>query len=909
MTDTASDKNKPATAPKDAPATPMMVQYHAIRETVGDALLFYRMGDFYELFFDDAITAAGVLDITLTKRGQHGGEGIAMCGVPFHAFEPYLAKLIKAGFKVAICEQMEDPAEAKKRGPKSVVRREVVRTVTPGTIIEETLLDARANNFLCAVSVLRNGEAAAMAWADVSTGELSVRGTSKDDIASDIAVIAPKELIAPDMEQSDWAALIASVCPADRLTLLPHQQFDSTAGQRRLLDVFGVASLDGFGDFDRAECAALGALLGYVELTQAGRMPALSAPKRAAATQAMVIDAATRGSLELTQAQAGGRKGSLLWAVDRTVTGAGARLLAARMSAPLTDPVKINHRFDAVGFLECAPDLRASVRDSLKQTPDIARSLSRLSLERGGPRDLAAIRDALISARTIAGTITVAPSLNTPPSSVEANLIAIEDREGEGFSALIATLRAAIGEDAPMLARDGGFIAKGFEPGLDSIRVLRDEARRVIAGLEAKYRQKTGVKPLKIRHNKVLGYFVETPPSHGDKLASAPHDEVFIHRQTLASAVRFTTGELADLDAKITRAKDEALARELEIFAELTGAVLERREALTAVGAGLAEIDVSAALAELAAEDGYVRPVVDDSNVFNLKAARHPVVERALRAAGEAAFVANDCLLSIDGEARLWLITGPNMAGKSTFLRQNALIAILAQAGSFVPAASAHIGVVDRVFSRVGAADDIAKGRSTFMVEMVETAAILNQATARSLVVLDEIGRGTSTFDGLSIAWAAVEHLHNAIRCRGLFATHYHELTALSGPLERLVNMSMKVREWKGDVVFLHEVAPGAADRSYGIAVAKLAGLPRSVVERAQGVLAELEKQRHAGGHIDELPLFAAAAPAKGSQPIEEADPLAGALVDALADINPDAVSPQEALNLLYRLKAINSST
>ncbi len=908
MTDTAPDKNKSARAPA-APATPMMVQYHAIRETVGDALLFYRMGDFYELFFEDAITAASVLDITLTKRGQHGGEGIAMCGVPFHAFEPYLAKLIKAGFKVAICEQMEAPAEAKKRGPKSVVRREVVRTVTPGTILEETLLDARANNFLCAVSILRGGEDAAIAWADVSTGELWVRGTSKDDIASDVAVIAPKELIAPDREQKEWAALIASVCPADRLTLLPAQQFDSTAGQRRLLDVFGVASLDGFGDFDRAECAALGALLGYVELTQAGRMPALSAPKRAAAVETMAIDAATRGSLELTQAQAGGRKGSLLWAVDRTVTGAGARLLAARMSAPLTDPVKINRRFDAVGFFECAPDLRLSVRDCLKQTPDIARSLSRLSLERGGPRDLAAIRDALISARSIAEVIANAPNLDTPPTSVEDNLIAIEDREGEGFSSLIVTLRAAIGEDAPMLARDGGFIAKGFDPGLDSVRMLRDDARRVIAGLEAKYREQTGVKPLKIRHNNVLGYFVETPPSYGDKLASSPHDETFIHRQTLASAVRFTTGELAELDAKITRAKDEALARELELFAELMGAVLERRQALAAVGAGLAEIDVSAALAELAADDAYIRPRVDDSNAFDLRAARHPVVERALRAAGEAAFVANDCLLSADGKVRLWLITGPNMAGKSTFLRQNALIAILAQAGSFVPAASAHIGVVDRVFSRVGAADDIAKGRSTFMVEMVETAAILNQATARSLVVLDEIGRGTSTFDGLSIAWAAVEHLHDAICCRGLFATHYHELTALSDPLERLVNMSMKVREWKGDVVFLHEVAPGAADRSYGIAVAKLAGLPRSVVERAQGVLEALEKQRRTGGHVDELPLFAAAAPAKESEPAPGADPLAAALVRALAEIHPDTVSPQEALNILYRLKAIKAPT
>jgi len=907
MTKTAPNKKKNdlTAATKTAAVTPMMAQYHSIRETVSDALLFYRMGDFYELFFDDAITAAGVLDITLTKRGQHGGEGIPMCGVPFHAYESYLAKLIKAGFKVAICEQMENPAEAKKRGYKAVVRREVVRTITPGTIIEEALLDSRANNFLSAVAVLRDGEEAAIAWMDVSTGELSVRGTSKNDIASDIAVIAPKELVAPDMEAGAWAERIASVCPADKLTLLPPQQFDSTAGQHRLMDAFSVASLDGFGDFDRAECAALGALLGYVELTQAGRMPALSAPKRAAASETMAIDAATRGSLELAEAQTGGRKGSLLWAIDRTVTGAGARLLAARLSAPLTDPKKINDRFDAVAFFERAPDLRFAVRDLLKQTPDIARSLSRLSLDRGGPRDLAAIRDALIRARDIAEAIASASSLDAPPPALHGNLVAIEDRNGEGFSALIKKLREAISDEPPMLARDGGFIAKDYDPGLDAVRMLRDESRRVIAGLEAGYRERTGVKALKIRHNNVLGYFVETPPAHGDKLLSPPHDETFIHRQTLASAVRFTTGELADLDAKITRARDEALARELELFSDLASGILERRDAIAAAAGGLAEIDVSAALAELAVDEAHIRPIVDDSNAFDLKAGRHPVVERALRAAGEAAFVANDCLLSEEGEAHLWLITGPNMAGKSTFLRQNALIAILAQAGSFVPASSAHIGVVDRVFSRVGAADDLARGRSTFMVEMVETAAILNQATVRSLVVLDEIGRGTSTFDGLSIAWAAVEHLHDAIRCRGLFATHYHELTALSGQLGRLINMSMKVREWKGDVVFLHEVGPGAADRSYGVAVAKLAGLPHSVVERAQGVLAQLEEQRRTGGGVDELPLFAAsAAPVRQS----EADPAPDPLAAAIEEINPDAVSPQEALNILYKLKGLSVS-
>ncbi len=894
---------KSAQATSIAKPTPMMVQYLAVKEQAGDALLFYRMGDFYELFFDDAIAAADVLDITLTKRGQHGGEDIPMCGVPFHAYESYLAKLIRAGFKVAICEQMESPEEAKKRGSKSVVRREIVRTITPGTIIEDTLLDARANNFLSAVSVLRGGEEAAIAWADVSTGELSVRETSLDAISADLAAVAPKELVAPELdEESAWRARLSAVDGDCAVTWQPAQFFDSTSGQRRVMETFSVSSLDGFGDFSRAECGALGALLAYIAITQAGRMPALSAPRRAAAAEIMAIDAATRASLELLETQSGGRKGSLIWAVDRTVTGAGARLLATRLAAPLTDAARIAARYDAIAFFENAPSLRDSARAALKETPDIARALSRLSLERGGPRDLSAICDGLLRARDIAKSIMGANSLGGLPAMIRSNMDALEDSGGEGFSSLTDRLRRALDKNPPLLARDGGFVAKGYDPGLDSVRVLRDESRRVIAGLESKYRELAGVKTLKIRHNNVLGYFVETPPSQGDKLLAAPLDETFIHRQTLASSVRFTTTELAALDAKITRARDEALARELEIFDELRNAVLARRDALAKAAAALADMDVAAALASLAAEHGFVRPLVDNSRAFDIKGGRHPVVERT--SAAGAGFVANDCLLNRNGDAHLWLITGPNMAGKSTFLRQNALIAILAQAGSFVPAASAHIGVVDRVFSRVGASDDLAKGRSTFMVEMVETAAILNQAGERSLVVLDEIGRGTSTFDGLSIAWAAVEHLHDANRCRGLFATHYHELTALAERLPRLFNMSMKVREWKNDVVFLHEVAPGPADRSYGVAVARLAGLPAPVIARAEAVLALLEEQRKGGGAIEDLPLFAAAKPAPESERVSN-DIATNNLAAEIQALDPDAMSPREALESIYRLKSI----
>ena len=903
----------------------MMMQYLAVKEQAGDALLFYRMGDFYELFFDDAIKAAAALDITLTRRGQHGGEDIPMCGVPFHAYEAYLARLIRAGFKVAICEQMESPQEAKKRGSKAVVKREIVRVVTQGTLLEDSLLDARSNNYLAALALLQGGEAAALAWVDVSTGELSVSPVTGVSFDADLAAIAPKELIIPDLdpelgpdvgpdvsEGDPWRARLDALDGRIAIARRPAQQFDSAAGQRRVMEALGVASLDGFGAFARAECAAMGALLAYVEMTQAGRAPALSPPRRIAPDGAMAIDAATRSSLELLEAQGGGRKGSLLWAVDRTATGPGARALSARLAAPLTDAPAIAGRLDAVGFFEAAPALIDALRAQLKATPDMARSLSRLALGRGGPRDLAAIRDGLVAARDIARAVADAERPQNLPLAIRTGVDALEDQDGEGFSALMADLAAALSDNPPLLARDGGFIAKGYDPGLDSVRVLRDESRRVIAGLEARYRDLTGVKSLKVKHNNVLGYFVETPAAHGDRLMAPPLEATFIHRQTLASAVRFTTTELADLDAKITRARDEALARELELFDVLCERVLARRDALSGAASALAGLDVASSLALLAIEEGYVRPVLDDGAAFDIRGGRHPVVERSLQAEGKGAggspgFVPNDCRLSEEGEPRLWLVTGPNMAGKSTFLRQNALIAILAQAGCYVPAASAEIGIVDRVFSRVGAADDLARGRSTFMVEMVETAAILNQATERSLVVLDEIGRGTSTFDGLSIAWAAVEHLHERNRCRGLFATHYHELTALSEKLPRLVNMSMKAREWKGDVVFLHEVAHGPADRSYGVAVARLAGLPPGVVARAEEVLALLESRRESGGAIDELPLFAASArapmapPAAGARP---ASPSLEAVASALDVLEPDAMSPREALEAIYRLKA-----
>lgn len=899
------DASSPAAIPAAPPAandfpadaTPMMAQYLDIRANAGDALLFYRMGDFYEMFFDDAVKASAALDITLTRRGKHGGQDIPMCGVPFHSYETYLARLIRAGFSVAICEQTEDPAEAKKRGAKSVVRREIIRVVTPGTITEETLLEASEGNFLGALATLGGGEGA-LAGVDISTGELVVRMTSAGTFVADFSSLPFSELVVADGDDppADWRAALDAVKPNLRITYQAPSTFDSRSGERRVRETFAVAALEAFGDFSRAECAALGALLSYVQLTQAGRVPSLRPPKRIDKSASMLIDEATRASLELLKSQSGGREGSLLGAVDRTMTAAGARLLARRLSAPLTSARAIDQRLASISRF--AEDRRFcdDCREALRGAPDMARALSRLALGRGGPRDLGAVCDGLLSAQKIAALL-ARIDLN---DEMKDAALALEARGGVGFSGLIRLLKEALSENPPMLARDGGFIAKGYDPGLDAAIALRDESRRVIAGLEAQYREATGVKSLKIRYNNVLGYFVETPSSSGDVLLSGPQSALFIHRQTLASAVRFTTGELADLDARIARARDEALARELAIFADLVSGIVARAEDIAAAADAIAAVDVAASFAILAVEENYVRPTVDDTLAFDIGGGRHPVVEAASRRAGAAKFIANDCRLGDGRGALLWLVTGPNMAGKSTFLRQNALIAILAQAGGYVPASSAHIGAADRVFSRVGAADDIARGRSTFMVEMIETAAILNQAGPRSLVVLDEIGRGTSTFDGMSIAWAAVERLHDKNRCRGLFATHYHELTALADRLPRLQNVSMRVKEYKGDVVFLHEVGMGPADRSYGVAVARLAGLPKEVIARANELLKRLESDRRRGGAIEELPLFSA--PQDGeAAPAERADPLRA----AVAALDPDAMAPKQALETIYQLKSL----
>jgi len=867
--------------------TPMMAQFLEIKSEYPTALLFYRMGDFYELFFDDAVQAAQALEISLTKRGKHLGEDIPMCGVPHHASEGYLLTLIRKGFRVAVCEQLEDPKQAKKRGSKSVVKRGVVRLVTPGTLTEDSLLSARRSNYLAAFCLVR--DQACLAWVDISTGDVFFTESSALRLGPDLARLSPKEILVPDSLDKGLVQIAEEREIA--VTCLFENTFDSATAVDRLTTAFSVTDQEFWDGFSRPEMATLGALVEYLSETQKGQMPLLRNPVREERNDFVSIDGATRRNLELTQTLSGEYKGSLLETVDRTVTAGGGRLLARRLNAPIQSVSRLNKRLTFVDFFFGNANRRADVRGQLKQSPDLDRALSRLSLGRGGPRDMLAIAQALATGNALYQTLNAADSSEL--SSVDLNDLRTDPKVA---NRILNTLR----EDPPLLARDGGFVAPGHSDKIDSTRKLRDEARNVIAGLQADYAARTGISALKIKHNNVLGYFIETTATHAERMLSAPLNEQFVHRQTTANAVRFTTVELSEIETKILNAAGEVLAMELEVFAELSDFILANASSLQLCASALAQVDVSAALAEIAATEGWVKPKLDTSRSFEIVAGRHPVVEAALKREGTASFVANDCNFQ-EESAALWLLTGPNMAGKSTFLRQNALIALLAQVGSFVPAQSAHIGVVSQIFSRVGASDDLARGRSTFMVEMVETAAILNQADERALVILDEIGRGTSTYDGLSIAWATLEHLHEVNKCRGLFATHYHELTQVAGRLDRVENATVAVREWENEVVFLHEVRLGTADRSYGLHVAKLAGLPTLVTNRAKVVLEALEEgdRENKSGTVlvDDLPLFSAtpiAAPTAESE-----------TENKLKKVNADLLSPRDALDLIYELKKL----
>lgn len=874
--------------------TPLMAQYKQIKQEHQDYLLFYRMGDFYELFFDDAVKASKALDIALTKRGKCEGEDIPMCGVPFHAYESYLARLIRQGFKVAICEQVEDPKEAKKRGYKAIVKREVVRLVTAGTLTEEPLLEAKKNNFLLSVSKLNND--LGLAWLDISTGdfflqEISLSGKDEAVVLSGvISRLNPVEIIVSDSYLQNTAIFgILNSC-RDQLSVLPQARFNSQSAYLRLCGAYKVDSLDAFGSFSRAEVVAAGVLLDYVENTQKGKMPFVCAPQKVAANGVVEIDGATRKSLEILESVNGDKGLSLLGTIDRTVTGAGGRLLAYRVANPLKDIFAINQRLDTVEFFVSFHSVRQELRQILKSCPDIERAVSRLTVGRGGPRDLQNIKNALSLVPIIRNL------LNGGNFGLPNSLKQIISSLGE-HSHLVANLDSALADELPLLARDGGFIREGYSSALDEFRKIKTDSHKLIIDLQSKYSEVTGISNLKIKFNNVIGYFIEVPAKFATQLLE---DKSFIHRQSVLNASRFTTVELSDLENKISGASDKVLAMELEIFEQLVKEVRTYIDDILKTAKSFAEIDVASSLADLSVEQNYCRPIVDESLVFEVKEGRHPVVEQSIGKSGKT-FIGNDCVLGKE-KGNLWLITGPNMAGKSTFLRQNAIIAILAQMGSYVPCSYAHIGVINKIFSRVGASDDLARGRSTFMVEMVETAAILNQADEHSFVILDEIGRGTATFDGLSIAWSVVEHLHNVNCCRTLFATHYHELTSLSAKLNQISLHCMKIKEFNDEVIFLHEVIDGAADRSYGIQVAKLAGLPKIVVKRAEQVLEHLEKNGKSNSTsklADDLPLFAAL------REKEEIKPQISLLEKVLSEIEPDNLSPREALEKLYELKKL----
>ncbi len=879
----------------NAPAqpTPMMAQYLNVKAQHEDCLLFYRMGDFYELFFEDAKVAAAALDIALTRRGSHQGADIPMCGVPFHAHENYLARLIQKGFRVAIAEQLEDPAAAKARGNKSVVERGVVRIVTPGTLTEDQLLPAKAFNFLACLAAVKGHYA--LAWVDISTGLFACQPITINELGGLLAQLQPRELVVADTLQSDTALKNATrECPELALSPLPAARFNTKNAEQRLLDYFHLATLDACGHFDAAEITAAGVLLDYLQLTQKNTVPALSPVRQQISQTAVQIDAFTRCNLELTHRSDGQRQGSLLHTIDETLTASGGRLLAVRLAAPLTDISAISTRHDHLEFWLQQNVLRDTVRTALNQFPDLCRALNRLLLDRGNPRDLGLIHNALRVIDEVKTLLAFADAQLNDDKPIELqNAIA----QLGNFSELANKLKMALNETLPALWRDGGTIKSEYNSELRQLRGLAQNNTDHIKQLATTYSQLLGIGNLKVSRNNIIGYYIEVTTAQAPKLQENPAAQRLIHRQTLSTAVRYTTSELIELERQLTTAAERALGLELQIIAELVKQLRDIQQELHNAADAIAVIDVSCALAELAQTHNYCRPQLTQERILKIAGGKHPVLQQMLP---RNQLVANHCVL--DDAARLWLLTGPNMAGKSTFLRQNALIVLMAQMGSFVPAQSAVIGVIDRLFSRVGAADDLARGQSTFMVEMVETAGILARATPQSLVILDEIGRGTATYDGLAIAWAVIEFLHNRLNCRTLFATHYHELTQLTADLKQLANYSVKIKEWQGEIVFLHEVVAGAADRSYGLHVARLAGLPKEVLQRAEILLNELEAQRptHTITAQMQLPL--------NWEPSNEntaANEQAAAVFTELTKIDLDQLTPRAALDILYQLKAL----
>lgn len=852
--------------------TPMMQQYQDAKAACPDALLLFRMGDFYELFHDDAKVAARVLNLALTSRDK-GDHAVPMAGFPYHQLESYLGKLIAAGFRAAICEQVEDPRKA-----KGLVKREVTRVVTPGTVTDDALLDPRESNYLAAVAP---GDPTGLAWVDLSTGRFMAGSCAADRLGDELARIAPAECLVVD------DAKLADAPGRMLVTRRPAWAFGLAEASQGLNRHFGTHSLEGFGfgDADAPAIRAAGAVLDYLTETQRGSLAHIDclAPYRAGTT--LALDEATRRSLEITcTLREGRRENSLLWILDRTVSPMGARLLADWVANPLVSAEPIERRLDAVAELVAEAALGEALREGLRAVYDIERLLARVATGRASPRDLGFLGRTLRALPALKARLTARRSelLN----SLEASLDLCAD--------IRAMLDAALEEECPLAARDGGFIRAGYSAELDALRDLATGGKQWIARYQADEAARTGIVSLKVGFHSVFGYYLEVTNTHREKVP-----DNYIRKQTVKNAERYVTPELKEYEEKVLAADEQSKDLELRLLEQLREAVSAAAARLRAAAGVLAHVDVLAALADLARQRGYCRPAVVDQPVLRIEDGRHPVLDVT---EPQGTFVPNDVSVGGD-EATVLLITGPNMAGKSTYIRQAALITLMAQIGSFVPARSATVGTADRIFARVGASDELSRGQSTFMVEMTETARILNTATARSLVILDEIGRGTSTYDGLSLAWAVVEHLHDRVHCRTLFATHYHELTDLGQALQRLENLNVAVREWADEVVFLHKIVEGAADKSYGIHVARLAGVPRDVLERAKQILARLEQD-----HLDErghsklarLPKIAH----RGDLQLTLFGPDDHPLLDEIRQMDLDATTPLEALERIQAWQA-----
>lgn len=907
----ATKKEINSTAEEVTPnVTPMMQQYLEVKKNHQDCLLFYRMGDFYELFFEDAVTAAAELELVLTRRGEHQGKEIPMCGVPHHAHENYLNKLIKKGYKVAICEQAETPEEAKKkRGYKAVVQRNVIRIVTPGTITEDNLLEGFSANYLIGLS--KSANKYLLAACDISTGEFFINSHEKEKIISEIEKLNPKEILLSDQIFTDRNFDEVFSRYKKIITTQSKSLFTGKRGEEKIRDFYNITAIEHL-KLNHDELGLCGALLDYVQSTQISSKPNINFPKKNEFNDFMDIDFSTQASLEIFRSSDGSTKNSLFGNINKTRTSSGARFLQKALTKPLINSLEIDARLDSVEFFFKNNELTDQVRKELKNIPDIERIISRIHLNRSTPRDLEGLKYGIKSSL----------NLNFIFSNIDAKILPNNIRKhlniSDKIQEILFLLDEAITNGAPALLSEGGYIKEGYNPKLDDYRKTKDNSVNILNALVEKYRSETGINTLKIKHNNILGFFLEVTPTNADK---APN--YFIHRQTLAGNVRYTTQELREVENKIVNSQSYALALELEIFREICEKIKNSSNEILLLAKFIAEIDFYSSLAVVADENNLTRPTIDNSTIFELHDARHLIVENNLK--NKNSFTANN--INLNDENKVWLITGPNMSGKSTFLRQNAIIGILAQIGSFVPARSAKIGIIDKLFSRVGASDNLAKGQSTFMVEMSETATILNNATERSLVILDEIGRGTSTYDGISIAWAVLEYIHNKINCRTLFATHYHELTSLNKKLPKISLHTTEIKEWNDEIIFSHKIIEGAAGKSYGINVAKLAGVPNKVTARAEQILKILEEKNQDNPlkiFNDDLPLFATSnsntskniyneefSDNKNLEEVNSRQYLSSPqnsnknnkIISELTYLNLEEISPKQALDILYSLK------